>query len=276
MRRPSANERTPLSEAGFCAVDVETSGLRTTSRVVEIGAVRFDLDGEREEFQALVNPCERISPGATAIHGITDEMAAGAPRAPDVLPGLMNFVAGRVLVAHNARFDVRMIGNELARAGMEAPAVPVVCTLGLARRTLPGPPDYRLETLVEHLSIEVPGLHSALPDAHAAMRVFTACAGPVDSGGPVGALPGYLGSFHSAAPPTVREAPATGNPDQLAELARSRLAIEMDYASSDRPLVVTPLYLYEGKAHNYMKAYCHRTGINKTYRLDRIIDFRRA
>ncbi len=276
MRRPVADASTPIADAVFCAVDVETSGLWMASRVVEIGAVRFNLDGEYEELQALLNPCERISPEATAIHGITDEMVASAPRAPDVLPTLMNFMSGCVFIAHNARFDVRMIGNELARLRAELPREPVVCTVGMARRAIAGPSDYRLETLVEHLGLEVGPLHNALPDAHAAMRVFAACIESIGTGAPVGALPGYMGPFHTAAPPTVRDVAATGCLDELPDIARSRLAIEMEYATSRDPVVVTPLYLYDGERHRYMKAYCHRTGIQKTYRLDRIIGFKRA
>lgn len=267
---------TPTCDAAYCAVDVETSGLRMSSRVVEIGAVGFTLDGGCREFQALINPCERISPQATAIHGITDEMVSRAPKAADVLPDLLEFMDGRVFVAHNARFDVRMLGNELSRVGAALPGAPVVCTLGLSRRAVPGAPDYRLETLVGHLGLDVPGrLHNALPDAYAAMRLFAAC---LDAGQavPVESLPGYLGPFDEAAPSFVQDMTPTGGVEELAALARFRLAIEMDYASSPLPVVVTPLYLYEADPHRYMKAYCHRTGIHKTYRLDRIIGFRRT
>jgi DNA polymerase-3 subunit epsilon len=124
----------PISDIRFCAVDVETSGLNMASRLVEIGAVKFDLSGECYEFQSLVNPCESIWPGATEIHGITDDMVRNAPRAAGVLPGLLNFMRGCVFLAHNATFDVKMIANELARLRMDAPDNPVVCTIRLARK----------------------------------------------------------------------------------------------------------------------------------------------
>jgi DNA polymerase-3 subunit epsilon len=259
-------------------VDVETSGLRMTSRIVEIGAVKFDLAGRRLEFQSLVNPCERISGAATEIHGITDEMVASAPRAPDILPALLNFMRGCVFVAHNATFDARMIGDELARMRAEAPSQPVVCTVRLARKRIQGPPNYRLGTLVEHLGLDITRLHNALPDAHAARGVFLEgiMGLPPETG--VADLPGYLGLFDSVAPPNVEDLEPTGDVEELESIARSRLTIEMDYGggSGSGPVVVTPLYLYAGNEHRYMKAYCHRDGIHKTYRLDRIIDFRRV
>src|SRR5450756_1789960 len=59
----------PISRVTFCAVDVETSALHMSSRVIEVGAVKFDTAGHHTEFQSLVNPCEPISRGATEIHG---------------------------------------------------------------------------------------------------------------------------------------------------------------------------------------------------------------
>jgi DNA polymerase III epsilon subunit family exonuclease len=274
----STTHEDPISGATFCAVDVETSGLRMTSRVVEVGAVKFNLSGERYEFQSLVNPCELISRGATEIHGITDEMVASAPRAPDVMPALLNFMRGCVFIAHNATFDVRMIGDELARMRAEAPAQPVVCTVRLARKRIQGPPNYRLGTLVEHLGIDILALHSALPDAHAAREVFLEGLRGLPPETRVADLPGFLGPFDSIAPPSVEDLDPTGDIEELESIARSRLTIEMDYepSSARGPVVVTPLYVFAGGEHRYMKAYCHRDGIHKTYRLDRIIDFRRV
>ncbi len=274
----SATREVPISSAIFCAVDVETSGLWMTSRVVEVGAVKFDLAGRCFEFQSLVNPCERISPAATDIHGITDDMVASAPRAPDVMPALLNFMSGCVFVAHNATFDVRMIGDELARMRTEAPAQPVVCTVRLARKRIQGPPNYRLGTLVEHLGLNITDLHNALPDAHAAREVFLEGVRGLPPETGVADLPGFLGLFDAVAPPTVEDLEPTGDIEELESIARSRLTIEMDYGpgSARGPVVVTPLYLFAGDEHRYMKAYCHRDGIHKTYRLDRIIDFRRV
>ena len=266
----------PISEVPFCAVDVETSGLSMSSRVIEIGAVRFNLAGECYEYQALVNPCEKIWPAATDIHGITDDMVRSAPLASDVLPGLLNFMRGSVFLAHNATFDVRMIANELARARIERPGNPVLCTIRLARKRLAGPENYRLSTLVDFLAVDVGNLHNALPDAHAARHVFLAgVEGRHDDA--LGSLPGLIGSFDSVAPPSVEEFEPHGLLEELPALATSRLAIEMEYLTSlERgPVVVTPLYVFDAGGRQYLKAYCHRDGIPKTYRFDRIVAFKR-
>lgn len=278
MFQASTTLEDPISSAVFCAVDVETSGLSMTSRVVEVGAVKFRLSGECYEFQNLVNPCEPISRGATDIHGITDDMVANAPRFPDVLPALLNFMRGGVFVAHNAPFDVKMIGNELARMRFVVPTHPVVCTVRLARLRIQGLPNYRLATLADHLGIDVTNLHNALPDAHAAREVFVEGVNGLPPSSTVAELPGFIGHFDHIAPPSVEDFEPTGDIEELEALARWRLSIEMDYEPSIArgPVVVTPLYLFDGGEHRYMKAYCHRDGIHKTYRLDRIIDFRRV
>lgn len=268
---------TPLSELDYCAVDVETSGLSMSSRLVEVGAVRFNLSGDCFEFQSLVNPCEQVWPRATGIHGITDDMVRRAPRAEDVLPGLLNFMRGCVFLAHNAAFDVRMIANELARARLEQPENHVLCTIGLARKRLGGVPDYRLSTLVDHLGIDVGSLHNALPDAHAARHVFLAGVRGVEVE-PLSSTPGLLGRFGAVSPPSIEDFDPDGDVEELPALARARLAIEMEYATSvDRgPVVVTPISVFHAGEHGYLKAYCHRDGIQKTYRIDRILTFKRA
>ena len=268
----------PIGNNVFCAVDVETSGLHMSSRVVEVGAVKFNLAGDCYEYQSLVNPCERIAPGAVEIHGITDEMVASAPRAPDVMPALLNFMRGCVFIAHNAPFDVKMIGNELARMRVTPPDEPVVCTVRLGRKLIAGVPNYRLETLVNHLDIQVGTLHNALCDAHAARLVFLECVSGLPPDTPISELPGMLGAFDEVAPPTVDDIEPSGDILELEALARSRISIEMEYGggAGRGPVVVTPIYLFEKNEQGYLKAYCHRDGIQKTYRLDRIIDFRRA
>jgi DNA polymerase III epsilon subunit family exonuclease len=267
----------PISAATFCAVDVETSALHMSSRVVEVGAVKFDTAGRQTEFQSLVNPCEHISDGATGIHGITDEMVKNSPRSPEVLSRLVGFMGNSVFIAHNAMFDTHMIGNELVRMGAELPENPVLCTVSMARLRIKGPPNYRLQSLASFLGIELTDAHNALPDARAAMQVFLAGTEGIPRDTPVAELPGLLGPFHSMARPWVSPTDTTGDPDELQRIAESRLTIEMDYASGAEPcpVVVTPHRLFSRNGFRYLRAYCHRDGITKTYRLDRISGFRR-
>ncbi len=82
---------TPISRLDFCAFDVETTGLSSFSRILEIGAVRFRRDGPPDFFNTLIKTGTPIHPGAAAIHGINESMLAAAPRArrrPSFIPGV--------------------------------------------------------------------------------------------------------------------------------------------------------------------------------------------
>ena len=54
------------------------------------------------ELATLVDPGTGIPPQVVALTGITTALVTGAPRLPQVLPSVLEFLAGGVLVAHNA------------------------------------------------------------------------------------------------------------------------------------------------------------------------------
>lgn len=62
-------------------------------------------------------------------------------------------LSGRVLVAHNARFDWSMLAAETARASRAVQVNHRLCTIALARRLELGLPDFRLDSLAAHCGI---------------------------------------------------------------------------------------------------------------------------
>ena len=84
----------------------------------------------------LVNPGERIPPFITVLTGITEAMLAPAPPIEAVLPSLLEFLRGAVLVAHNAPYDVGFLKAACARHGYTWPNPRVLDTAALARRVL--------------------------------------------------------------------------------------------------------------------------------------------
>ena len=119
---------------GFAVLDLETTGLypKTGARIVEIGVVFLDAAGATvSHWETLVDP-ER-DPGPTEIHGVTSAMLERAPTFAAIAGNLASSLEGRVLVAHNAKFDVGFLDAEFARAGVGWSREPL-CTLKLARR----------------------------------------------------------------------------------------------------------------------------------------------
>jgi DNA polymerase III epsilon subunit family exonuclease len=164
--------------ATFAALDFETTGLDPAKdRIVEIGALRFDAAGERETLSLLVNPGMPISPGASRVNGITDEMVASCRPVGELIPVLAAFLEGAVIVAHNAPFDVSFLKEAVKRGGLKGKRYKVADTRLLARAAYPGLPSYSLQSLIKILSIDPGKAHRALDDARACMRLFLLCVG---------------------------------------------------------------------------------------------------
>ncbi|MGC1273902.1 MAG: exonuclease domain-containing protein [Planctomycetaceae bacterium] len=175
-RTPIAVE-TPLADLDFVAFDTETTGCTSaTGRMVEIGAVRFRLDGtERDRFTRLINPLRPIPPMVTAIHGITDAMVRDCPGEADVLPEFLEFLgdpARTVLMAHNAPFDLAFVGSGLARCRLTPPQHAVIDTVRLSRRRAAGLPSHSLRSLVRTFGIGESTEHRGLSDSVVLKGVF--------------------------------------------------------------------------------------------------------
>lgn len=153
---------------GYTIVDLETTGLfpRQHDRVLEIGLISVSDAGEIEsEWATLVNPQRDVGP--TSIHGITARDVLDAPTFKDVAQDVIASIAGRTLVAHNARFDTQFLDHEFDRAGVGArPPTPSLCTMQLSSSYLSGASrklkDCCAAARVDHLDE-----HTALGDARA-------------------------------------------------------------------------------------------------------------
>jgi DNA polymerase-3 subunit epsilon len=167
-----------LASVPFVALDLETTGARAgVSKITEVGAVRIQDLQEVKRFSTLVNPLRPIPPMVSQITGITRAMVADAPRIEEVMPQLLEFLEGAVVVAHNASFDVGFLNYELHRLKGKRLGEGAIDTLPLARSLVPGLPNYRLQTVAEALGAPLAGYHRALADAQAVAHVFVTLAG---------------------------------------------------------------------------------------------------
>jgi DNA polymerase-3 subunit epsilon len=165
----------PVAGAEFVALDTETNGLGgDLCELTEVGAVLVGGGELHETFDSLVRPERPLSRGIQRFTGITQGMVDGAPSVDEVLPQIAELLEGRVLVAHSARFDTRVLRQAFERAGLDWPRPPALCTVALARRFAPLARKRGLATLADALGIEVHEVHRALPDAVTCARVFCA------------------------------------------------------------------------------------------------------
>ena len=119
-RQLAIREARRLLELDLVIFDTETTGLGPDAEIVEIAALKVD---GTVLLDTLVKPRQFIPPDATAVHGITDEDAAGFPPIEAVLP----HISGRDqhLASYNFAFDERLIRQCLDAAA--PPPVPGIC-----------------------------------------------------------------------------------------------------------------------------------------------------
>ena len=161
----------PYPAGGWAVVDVETTGLGRTDRVVSVGVYRLDPRGDvLDHWYTPVNPGR--DPGPVWIHGLTTELLSSAPSFPEIAEELSGRLAGRVLVAHNALFDWSMISREYARMGARVPVEQRLCTIVLARDLQLPLPNHKLGTLADHFGVVPRQAHHALDDARVLAEVF--------------------------------------------------------------------------------------------------------
>jgi DNA polymerase-3 subunit epsilon len=168
-KNPQVEQSLPTRDLEYVSFDVETTGLYKNDRIVEIAFVAFSDGKVLEEWSTLVNPLRDI--GKSNIHGVTSSMVSTAPLFEDVINDIFRMINGRVLVAHNLAFDVRMLIQEFNRANTQGEIGKGFCTMVASRRLLSGVGDSLASTCAA-LGIETLKAHSALGDAHMAMQVF--------------------------------------------------------------------------------------------------------
>lgn len=156
----------------YTAIDFETAnGYRGSPCAV--GLVRVRDGSPVDQARWLMRPpaaVDYFDGFNTSIHGITEEMVAGEPRWRELLPRVLDFIGGDVVVAHNAGFDIGVIRYACAADNIEWPDMQFLCTLVLARRAL-RLPSYRLPFVVDALGGRIDLHHDPLVDAHAVVSI---------------------------------------------------------------------------------------------------------
>lgn len=160
---------------GFAVIDFETTGLFPGGhdRVVEVAVVHADPHGTITGWwETLVNPGRDLGP--QSIHQIRAADVLDAPTFDQIAGQLVELLRGRVVVAHNASFDLRFLMAELDHAHCwPGAAFPSLCTMQLAHEFLPGA-GRSLADCCAAYDIEIAGAHRASADAVATARLLEA------------------------------------------------------------------------------------------------------
>jgi len=161
-----------LKDIEFCALDLETTGVNPAyNKIVEIGAVKFRLNGEISRYQTLVDPEVTIPHNVIRIHGITNSMVKDSPRIEELLSDFSDFMKDSVLVIQNPRFDLSFIDSVFRKNHIELKGLSALDTVRMSKKHFSELPNHKLGTLARHLKLDLQS-HRALDDAIACMHVF--------------------------------------------------------------------------------------------------------
>jgi DNA polymerase-3 subunit epsilon len=187
---PASMGEAPLRTLSYVVFDTETTGLEPSrgDELVSIAGVRI-VNGRilrSEAFDTLVDPGRNIPAASTRVHGITQEMVAGAQSANEVLPLFHRFVGDSVLVAHNAAFDMTFLTRNRKAAGVSFDQ-PVLDTVLLAGHLFGAGESLTLDALAARFGIVIPqeARHTALGDALATAEVLLKLLGLLEARGVV-------------------------------------------------------------------------------------------
>lgn len=151
----------------FAVIDLETTGGNHNSeRIIEIGIVLHDGKIKIGEYTTLINPQKEISAFISTFTGITNSMVKNAPKFSDVADTILELLEGKIIVAHNAKFDYNFIKSEFRRLNIPF-SKKNICTVQLSRKIFPSHKSHSLGNICRDLGIVVDNRHRAFGDAAA-------------------------------------------------------------------------------------------------------------
>ncbi len=159
-------------DGDFIVFDLETTGLKpATEEITEIAAVLVREGEIKDSFQTYVNPHKPIPPEITELTGISDETVADAPDLREALDKFFAFMGDRVLVAHNAGFDLSFLKAACKKLDIEREFT-YIDTLEMSRIMLPHLSRFKLNILAKELQVGPFEHHRASEDAAVLGRIW--------------------------------------------------------------------------------------------------------
>lgn len=156
----------------YAILDIETTGGKYNEEgITEIAIYRFDGHEVVDQFASLVNPEKKIQPFVVKLNGISNQMLQTAPKFYEVAKRIVEITEDCIIVAHNAKFDTRILATEFRRLGYEYHRKSI-CTVQLSQKLLPDMPSYSLGKLTRSLGIPLKDRHRAQGDALATVSLF--------------------------------------------------------------------------------------------------------
>ena len=160
-------------------VDVETTGLTHSDRIVSFAAILLETQSLRagkftvSVIHVVCDPGKKSHPRAESVHGFSDWVLRHQDPFSKYAGEIKSLLdEADLIVAHNANFDMNFINRELVAVGRRPPAKPIYCTME-GHRNLDRGGSASLTALASQIGLSRRGTnHGALEDAWLAMMIY--------------------------------------------------------------------------------------------------------
>ena len=156
----------------YTIIDIETTGGKfNEEKITEIAIFKLSKDGNISKYHTLINPEKKIQPFVEKLTGLNNKMLENKPVFGEISQEINSFTKGCIFVAHNVKYDYRVLKKEFSRIGMKFQR-DLLCTIELSKVVFPKIKSYSLGKLVSNLGIEINNRHRADGDAEATLNLF--------------------------------------------------------------------------------------------------------
>lgn len=153
-------------------LDCETTGGKSSyHRMIEVGLLIIENGKVTKRWQSFINPETTLPPFITKITGIYAKDLVDAPIFADIADELLEIIEGKILVAHNARFDYGFLRNEFSRIGTKYTAK-LLCSVKFSRAMYPQFKRHSLDAIIKRFKLNIENRHRAQDDAEMVWQMF--------------------------------------------------------------------------------------------------------
>ncbi len=155
----------------YIAFDVETPNAQN-NRMSSIGIAVIENGKISDTFTSYVNPETYFNTFNIQLTGITPQLVKHSPTFPQLWNEIEPIMNSGILVAHNAVFDMKVLAKCLNDYGITSERYKkYLCTVQMGRKCYPELANHKLDTLCNHLRIELDH-HKADSDSNACAKLL--------------------------------------------------------------------------------------------------------
>lgn len=155
----------------FVAIDFETAtSARTSACSIGICEVQNNRIVKRSSMLIRPEPFE-FNEYNIKIHGITPDMVYCEPTFAELWYKIRPMLEGKLVIAHNASFDINVLCKTLEFYGIEFPSLDYLCTVKLSQKAYPELESHKLNALADAFGICF-SHHDACDDAYVCAMVL--------------------------------------------------------------------------------------------------------